>query len=50
MKFEFPEGVTKILKKLNEHGFEAYVIGGAVRDAILGMKPNDYDIASFCIS
>lgn len=38
--------VKEILGKLNENGFEAYVVGGAVRDAILDRKSNDIDIAT----
>ncbi len=36
----------KILKKLNDAGFEAYFVGGFVRDLILNLKPNDIDITT----
>ena len=36
----------KALKILNAHGIAAYVVGGAVRDIIMGTVPKDYDIAS----
>jgi len=39
-----PQNVTKIMEKLIEAGYEAYVIGGAVRDTILHIEPQDYDI------
>ena len=35
-----------IIKKLKSAGFDAYIVGGAVRDLILGKKPKDFDIAS----
>ena len=38
------------LKKMNElfkaHGFEAYLVGGAVRDMILGKAVNDWDVTT----
>lgn len=41
-----PDGIARIIKKLNDNGFEAYVVGGAVRDYIMGRKVNDYDITT----
>lgn len=38
------ERVNRIMKILVEGGFEAYIIGGAVRDTLLGEVPKDYDI------
>jgi len=35
-----------IIKKLRHAGFDAYIVGGAVRDLILGKKPKDFDIVS----
>ncbi|MDR1688850.1 MAG: CCA tRNA nucleotidyltransferase [Clostridiales bacterium] len=43
---ELPRQVLNILNKLNENGREAYVVGGCVRDFLLGKKPKDYDIAT----
>lgn len=34
------------LKVLNDNGFEAYVVGGAVRDLVMGRDPHDFDIAT----
>ena len=31
---------------LNQHGYEAYIVGGAVRDLCLGRKPKDFDLAT----
>lgn len=42
--------IPETLKKLNEifdkNGFEAYLVGGAVRDVLLGKKPSDWDITT----
>lgn len=41
-----PEDAEQIMEKLNEHGFEAYVVGGCVRDSLLGREPEDWDITT----
>ena len=41
-----PEGVKKILKTLKEAGFEAVIVGGCVRDALLKHEPKDFDITT----
>ena len=41
-----PNYVNQLLHKLSENGFEAYVVGGCVRDAIMGRIPEDYDITT----
>ena len=46
MDFYLPQSVSMIIDKLEYNGFEAYIVGGCVRDSILGKKPNDYDIAT----
>ncbi len=46
MKMKLPEDVNYILGKLLDSGYEAYVVGGAVRDFLLGDKPGDYDITT----
>jgi poly(A) polymerase len=38
--------VFKIIDQLNQHGFEAYLVGGAVRDLLLGVQPKDYDLST----
>ena len=35
-----------VVRTLQEHGFESYLVGGCVRDALLGHEPKDYDIAT----
>lgn len=46
MKISIPYKARLILNKLKKHGFSAYVVGGCVRDSILGKKPNDWDITT----
>jgi tRNA nucleotidyltransferase (CCA-adding enzyme) len=36
----------EILKKIEEKGFEAYLVGGCVRDLLMGKEPNDFDITT----
>lgn len=36
----------KVIRRLTEHGYEAYLVGGGVRDIILGRKPKDFDVAT----
>ncbi|HEX2924947.1 MAG TPA: CCA tRNA nucleotidyltransferase [Ruminiclostridium sp.] len=45
-KIEFPEGAGYVVNKLNEAGFEAYFVGGCVRDSILCKAPYDWDITT----
>lgn len=44
--FFFPRPVTHCMKVLENAGASPYIVGGAVRDILLGKTPNDYDIAS----
>ncbi len=41
-----PEEVSRITGVLEKAGFEAYVVGGCVRDVLIGKKPSDWDIAT----
>lgn len=41
-----PEKVNSILESLQKAGYEAYVVGGCVRDALLGREPHDWDITT----
>lgn len=43
---ELPEEVCLILNQLNKNGYEAFIVGGCVRDSLLGKKPTDFDIAT----
>lgn len=46
MVINLPPYVETVLKRLEKNGYEAYVVGGCVRDILLGNKPNDFDIAT----
>lgn len=35
-----------IVEKLQRHGYEAYIVGGCLRDLLLGQKPKDFDVAT----
>src|SRR6202047_294268 len=37
---------TTIVQTLRQHGFQAYLVGGCVRDLLLGREPKDYDVAT----
>ena len=37
---------VKVLRRLNSAGFEAYLVGGCVRDLLLNQHPKDFDIAT----
>ena len=47
-KIVLPENVKKIIETLQTHGYEAYAVGGCVRDSVLGRIPQDWDI-TVCI-
>lgn len=46
MKINMPKDVKFIIETLQKAGYEAYAVGGCVRDTILGRKPNDWDITT----
>ena len=46
MEIRIPAPAQEILRKLNENGYEAYVVGGCVRDMLLGREPGDWDITT----
>ncbi|MBR5869371.1 MAG: CCA tRNA nucleotidyltransferase, partial [Clostridia bacterium] len=41
-----PAPCQRILRRIREAGGEAYVVGGAVRDMLLGKNPGDYDMTT----
>lgn len=45
-EIRLPEKVQWIIRKLQEQGFEAYAVGGCIRDSILGREPEDWDITT----
>ena len=40
------ERANNVVRGLQEAGFEAYIVGGAVRDLLLGLRPKDFDVAT----
>lgn len=46
MHIQLPDKVHKIIETLEAAGYEAYAVGGCVRDSILGREPNDWDITT----
>ena len=46
VEIQIPEKVNKIIHTLQEHGYEAYAVGGCVRDSFLGREPMDWDITT----
>ena len=46
MRIEMPRDVEWIIGKIREHGFEAFAVGGCVRDTLLGREPGDWDITT----
>ncbi|MBQ4282320.1 MAG: CCA tRNA nucleotidyltransferase [Lachnospira sp.] len=48
-KVILPEAVQAIINTIEQNGFEAYAVGGCVRDSILGREPDDWDITTSAI-
>lgn len=46
MKIAMPEKAKYIIETIQKAGFEAYIVGGCVRDSILGREPGDWDITT----
>ena len=46
MEIRIPEKAAGILNMLHQAGFEAYVVGGCVRDSLIGRRPDDWDITT----
>ena len=46
MKYKIPAGVGDVLRRLAAAGFEAYLVGGCVRDLLRGVEPHDWDICT----
>ena len=46
MKMEMPRAVATAIARLTAAGFDAYAVGGCVRDSLLGRVPNDWDITT----
>jgi tRNA nucleotidyltransferase (CCA-adding enzyme) len=46
MDFPIPDEVTTVTNSLRENGYEAYLVGGCVRDLLLSRTPKDWDVAT----
>lgn len=46
MKMKLPENVNRIIHRLQKEGYDAYAVGGCVRDTLLGRRPKDWDITT----
>lgn len=46
MKINIPENAKKVINQLNNSAFEAYAVGGCVRNAMMGIEPHDWDICT----
>ena len=46
MKIEMPSEVKFIISELESHEYEAFTVGGCIRDSLLGRTPNDWDITT----
>ena len=46
MKINIPKDVNYIINNFYKNSYEAYMVGGCVRDSILGVEPKDYDITT----
>lgn len=46
MGIQVPEKVNYVLRTLHEHGHEAFVVGGCVRDSLLNKTPADWDVTT----
>lgn len=45
-KIEIPDIIRSVTEKLKNAGYEAYIVGGCVRDSLMGIPPHDYDITT----
>ena len=46
LRIEMPEAAEEIIARLKRRGYEAFAVGGCVRDSIMGRKPEDWDITT----
>ena len=46
MNIQMPAPVKYAMKTLTRAGHQAYIVGGSVRDVLLGKEPHDYDITT----
>lgn len=46
LSIDIPSRIEFVLSKLRDAGYEAYIVGGCLRDSLMGKEPNDWDITS----
>lgn len=46
MKLRIPRALKDIIEIIESSGFEAFIVGGCVRDSLLGLQPKDWDITT----
>lgn len=46
IQFDLPAPVRKVINRLEENGYEAWLVGGSLRDLLMGRVPHDYDLAT----
>lgn len=46
MKINIPSEIEYVLERLSKAGYKAYIVGGCVRDAVMGREPKDYDVTT----
>ena len=46
VEIKMPMPVEFVLSKLHSNGYEAYIVGGCVRDSIMGIQPHDWDVCT----
>ena len=44
--FHLPEKIEYVINRITDSGFEAFIVGGCVRDMLMGKTPNDFDITT----
>lgn len=46
MRYNIPAGAIQIIRELKKNGHKAYLVGGCVRDLLMGREPHDWDICT----
>ena len=46
IRIRIPRSAARVIDRLHENGFEAYIVGGCVRDSLIGITPGDWDITT----
>ena len=41
-----PENISKLIRIIKENGFDAYAVGGCIRDSLMGRRPHDWDVTT----